>query len=85
MDSENADSVQSGASGTELDVVTIEVEHLGAAKDGHVLKLSLSDSGAVVSNDDKLGLSVSQHLHDGLVAYNSKKKNGALEIKTTNC
>ena len=51
---------------TELDVVSIEVEHLGASKDGHVLKLSLSDGGAVVGNDDQLGLSVSQHLHDGL-------------------
>ena len=53
---------------TEFDVVTIEVEHLGSAKDGHVLELSLSDSGAVVGNDNKFGLSVSQHLHDCLEA-----------------
>ena len=51
---------------TELNVVSIEVEHLGAAKDGHVLELSLSDGGAVVADDDELGLSVSEHLHDGL-------------------
>ena len=70
---------------TKFNVVSFEVENLGSTEDGHVLKLSLSDSGAVVSNDDKLGLSVSQHLHDGLVAYDSKKENGALEIKTINC
>ena len=51
---------------TELNVVSIEVEHLGASKDGHVLELSLPDSGAVVGDDHQLGLSVSQHLHDGL-------------------
>ena len=51
---------------TELNVVSIKVEHLGASEDGHVLKLSLSDGGAVVADDDKLGLSVSEHLHDGL-------------------
>ena len=34
---------------TELDVVALEVEDLGAAKDGHVLELSLPDSRAVVT------------------------------------
>ena len=54
---------------TELNVVSIKVEHLGASEDGHVLKLSLSDGGAVVGDDHQLGLSVSQHLHDGLETY----------------
>ena len=52
---------------TELDVVALEVEDLGAAKDGHVLKLGLSDRGAVVRDDDELGLALSQALHRGLV------------------
>lgn len=59
---------------TELNVVSIEVEHLGASKDGHVLELSLSDSGAVVGDDHKLGLSVSQHLHDGLETCLAEKE-----------
>jgi len=42
------------------------VEDLGSAEDGHVLELSLSDGRAVVRDDDQLGLSVSQALHDGL-------------------
>ena len=45
------------------------MEHLGAAEDGHVLELSLSDGGAVVADDDELGLSVSEHLHDGLETW----------------
>ena len=45
------------------------MEDLGAAKDGHVLELSLPDSGAVVADDDQLALSVSQALHGGLEAY----------------
>ncbi len=53
---------------TELDIVSIEVEDLGATENSHVFKLSLSDSGAVVADDDQLGLSVSQALHDGLEA-----------------
>ena len=54
---------------TELDVVSIEVEHLGATKDSHVLELRLSDSWAVVGDDDQLGLSISQTFHDGLETY----------------
>merc|ERR1711997_1353365 len=66
LDAKHADSVHSGDSSAELNVVSIEVEHLGAAEDGHVLELSLSDGGAIVADDDKLGLSVSEHLHNGL-------------------
>ena len=42
------------------------MEHLRAAKCGYILELSLSDGSAVVADDGKLGLSVSEHLHDGL-------------------
>ena len=53
----HADSVHSGDSSAELNVVSIEVEHLGAAEDGHILELSLCDGGAVDTDDDELGLS----------------------------
>merc|ERR1719371_117724 len=66
LDGEHADTVHSLDSSAELDVVSVEVEHLGATKDSHVLELRLSDSGAVVGNDDQLGLSISQTFHDGL-------------------
>ena len=59
------------------------MEHLGSAKDGHVLKLSLANSGAVVGDDNELGLSVSEHLHDGLVAYGLKE--GAKLEKSVSC
>ena len=49
------------------------MEHLGATKDSHVLELCLSDSWAVVGNDDQLGLSISQTFHDGLETYRSEK------------
>ena len=45
------------------------MEDLGATEDGHVLKLGLPDGGAVVADDDQLGLAVSQALHNSLVAY----------------
>ena len=48
------------------------MEHLGASEDSHVLKLGLSDRWAVVGDDDKLGLAISQHLHDSLETYRSK-------------
>ena len=53
---------------TELDVVAVEVKDLGAAEDGVVLKLGLPDRGAVVGNNNQLGLTVSQALHGGLEA-----------------
>ena len=53
----HADSVHSEDSSAELNVVSIEVEHLGAAEDGHILELSLYDGGAVDTDDDELGLS----------------------------
>ena len=54
---------------TELNVVSLEMENLRAAEDGHVLELGLADGRAVVRDDDKLGLAVSQALHGGLETY----------------
>ena len=68
LDGEDTDAVESADSGAELDIVAFPVEDLGAAEDGHVLELSTSDGGAVVRNDDKLGLTVSQSLHGSLEA-----------------
>ena len=53
---------------TELDVVSIEVDDVGVGENGHVLKLGLSDGWAVVGDDQKLGLSVSESLLCELVA-----------------
>ena len=58
-----------GARLTKLDVVAFEVENLGATEDSHVLELGLPDGGAVVGDDHKLGLTVSQHLHGSLETY----------------
>ena len=38
------------------------MDDIGVSKDGHVLELSLSNGWAVVGNDQKLGLSVSESL-----------------------
>lgn len=48
------------ASGTELNVVTLEVDNLGAAEDSEVFELGLADGGAVVSDDHKLALTIAQ-------------------------
>ena len=70
---------------TELDVVSVEVEHLGATKDSHVLELRLSDSWAVVGDDHQLGLSISQTFHDGLETYwQRKEKKGVLDYLMDN-
>ena len=53
---------------TELNVVAVEVEDLGATEDGHVFELGPSDGWAVVGDEEELGLTVPQHLHDSLVA-----------------
>ena len=42
------------------------MEHLRAAKNDHVVELSLSDGTAVVADDAKVVLSVAERLHDGL-------------------
>ena len=47
---------------TKLNVVSLVVDDIGVSKDGHVLELSLSNGWAVVGNDQKLGLSVSESL-----------------------
>ena len=54
MDGENANSVESTGGGTEFNVVSVPVEDLGAPKDCEVLKFGLSDSGAVVGDDQQL-------------------------------
>ena len=41
----------------------------GSTEDGEVLELSASDGGAVVGDEDKLGLSVSDGLDGGFVTY----------------
>ena len=58
---------------TKLNVVSFEVDNVGVGEDGHVLKLGLSDGWAVVGNDQKLGLSISEGLHGQLVAYSTQK------------
>ena len=68
LNGENANSVHSAGGGAELDVVAVEVEDLGATEDGHILKLGSPDGGAVVRDEDELGLAVPQHLHHSLVA-----------------
>ena len=39
---------------TELNVVAVEVEDLGATEDGHVFELGPSDGGAVVGDEEEL-------------------------------
>jgi hypothetical protein len=67
LDGHDANSVESAAGGAELDVVAFEVEDLGSTKDCEVLKFSLSDGGAVVSDDHQLGGTVSELLLGELV------------------
>lgn len=68
MDGEYTNSVESAGSGTELNVVTIEVKNLGATEDCKVLKFGLSDSWAVVGDDHELAGAGSELLKGELVA-----------------
>ena len=45
---------------THFDVVSVEVVHEGLGEHGVVLELGSPDGGAVVGNQDQLGLSLSQ-------------------------
>ena len=47
---------------TEFDVVSVEVVNLGLGEHGVVLEFGSSDGGAVVGDEDQLGLSLSQRL-----------------------
>lgn len=68
MDGEDAYSVQSAGSGSELDVVAVPVENFGTTKDCEILKFGLSDSGAVVCDNHKLAGAGSELLKGELVA-----------------
>jgi len=60
--------VETLAGGAELNVVTFEVDNLGATEDSEVLELSLSNGRAVVSDDHELGGAVAELLLGELVA-----------------
>jgi len=60
---------------TELNIVAFEMADLGASKDSKVLELSSADGGAVVSDEDELGLSLSHRFDGELVAYKLKRAN----------
>ena len=47
---------------TELDVVSFEVEDLGATEDSVVFKVGSSDGGSVVRNHQELAVALSQRL-----------------------
>ena len=59
---------------TELNVVSVEVAHLGSSEDRHVFELSSADSRAVVSDDEELGLSVSESSQGHLVTWKRECK-----------
>ena len=61
-DCHHTNSVKFTTSGTQLNVVSIEVMNVSSCKHGIVLELSLSEGRTVVGDDDKLGLTLSQHL-----------------------
>ena len=62
QDSDNTDSEQLTDSGTQLVVATLEVVDLGLGQHGVVLQLRLSQDWGVGSNNDQLGLTLSQSL-----------------------
>jgi len=55
-------------SGAELNVVAVEVEHLGATEDGVVLKAVSSDCWGVVGNHKQLAAALSEGLLGALEA-----------------
>jgi len=67
LDGHNTNSVHAARSGTKFSVVTVEVANTSSSKDGEVLELSASNGRAVVGNENKLGLSISDRLDGGLV------------------
>ena len=56
-------------SGSELNVVSVEVVNVSLGKHGVVLKLSSSDGGAVLGDDHELGLALSEG-PDGVLVSN---------------
>ena len=58
--------VSSGESLTEFDVVSVEVEDLGATKNGAVFKVDSPDCWCVVCNNEQLAVSLSKRLLGGL-------------------
>ena len=54
---------------TEFDVVSVELVNMRLGEHGVVLEFSSSDGGAVVSDEDQLGLALSEGLQSGLVTY----------------
>ena len=60
--------MHAAGSGTEFGVVSVEVANASSTEDGEVLELSASDGGAVVGDEDELGLSVSHGFDGSLVA-----------------
>ena len=69
LDAHHTHSVESTRSSSELNVVSFEMEHSGSTENGHIFELGLSDSWAVVRDENKFGLAVSKRLHGALVAY----------------
>lgn len=63
----DTDSEQLTDSGTQLVVATLEVVDLGLGQHGVVLQLRLSQDWGVGSDDDQLGLTLSQSLDGRLV------------------
>ena len=60
---------------THFDVVPVEVVHLGLGEHGVVLELGSPDGGAVVGDQDQLGLALSEGLQGLLVAYHTHSVN----------
>ena len=68
-DHDGGDGEEFSNGGSELDVVSLEVVHIGLGEHGVVLKLSSSDGRAVLGDDDEFGLSLSEGL-DGVLVSN---------------
>ena len=69
LDAHHGHSVKSARSSSELNIVSFEMKHSGSSEDGHVLELGLSDGRAVVRDENKFGLTVSERLHGAFVTY----------------
>jgi hypothetical protein len=68
LNGDHANAVETADAGAELDVVAVPMENLGATEDSEVLKLGLTDRGAVVGNDHKFGGAGTELLEGELVA-----------------
>lgn len=63
----DTNSEQSTNGSTQFVVTTLEVVDLGLGQHGVIFQLRLSQDWGVGSNDDQLGLTLSQSLNSGLV------------------